>query len=39
LKSFVFGALKARLSNTRMFSSNTLDDNADLIAKRRTFFW
>lgn len=37
LKSFVFGASKDSVSNTRMFSSATLVDNADLIAKRRTF--
>jgi len=37
LKSFVFGASNAKFSNTTMFSSRTLEDNADLIAKRRTF--
>ena len=37
LNSFVFGASNTRLSRTTMFSSNTLEDKADLIANRRTF--
>jgi hypothetical protein len=37
LNSFVLGASNARISNTKIFSSNTLEDSADLIAKRRTF--
>ena len=35
--SFVFGASKDKLSRTKMFSSRAFADNADLIAKRRTF--
>ena len=35
--SFVFGASNAKSSKTTMLFSTTLVDNADLIAKRRTF--
>jgi len=35
--SFVLGASNDNASNTKMFSSTTLEDSADLIAKRRTF--